>query len=1024
MVGLSLLVGNTQASTINLIENGGFETGDFTSWSIGVDTGGFSFLQMETGAPYTGTYSAKLRASGWNSWAKMSQVVDVSYLDELSFYTKTSGFGGTTCNVRAYIGTNVIWESTTDMGWTKVEIDTSSYSGVHNIEFRITCGAGGYTAYCWFDSIRATVDRDYKEIINPSFEKPIGNNPHIQWDSWTDVNTADAHSESAAQSTDYAHSGTHSLKLYASIDGSGSTAAGVTQKIDISSSTPYLNFRMFSGGAGGNAAIIVTIDDNNVWQYSSATTWDEFAVPLSGYNGVRDVSIYAIAQGASASNITAYIDTVSFGSLQEIVLKGKVYDAVTGGVLSGVVVDCSQMGGVATDTTDAMGNYEITGLFTNYDIYLDASKTDYEHHQTYFHFSNGGTKTINIYMLPYTEHGLYGLVIDHNGEAVPAASVKVWNTTWDDTTTTNSYGYFCFKNLTGLYEVQGSKAGMQASSIETITMEDIITTLDNCEAVTGWNSSGSVAINNTLKKQGSYSVRCNDTDVLLCNKTFSPAKNTNLTYGKLQFWAYIENSSAISTLEVSLIDGSTDYKKWTGLSGINGWNYFELWIPDASGTANLTDIVKFEVNATGSGEIVILFDEIRAFEPATDFVFLTLYGFFTLTVSAKNIDTAESIMSFTATLDGTETEGTTNGVVSFTQVVGGLHTVYVSAERYYGGTGSPFVWHNMTYAVYLLSTEAAGAEGGGAGVYYPPPHLVEFRVQNMWGKAYSDALVTASGYSTTMGGGTFDWLYSIFGFENETQIHNATMSDTTDSNGQLSFMMVETIKYRINVSDTESPARFDNKTFWIYPKDERYNLVVGSGLTWQKAGTEEQKEMSINVTTLIINDTHAYINVSYNDPSNQTTDLTIYVNQTINHNEEECLNSTNWVNTSVQNYSYIVTPYKGRAYKIQVVTEHEGWRSRTWTYAKRFEGMLIDLGLPDVAYPMIAVALLLFTGGIWGRSSATQGALVMCFEGWVFYAIGFLTMIPSATILSALALASVVSIIAIMMEKSRKTGVQ
>lgn len=993
--------------TINVVENGGFES-DFAGWTTG------TINSISTGTPYEGTKYARSAYDGSNPNNNyIYQNVDFTYLDTLSFAYYTSHGSW---YARAYIG-GVEKFTGLNTSWEVVEIDVSAINGINQLKFGHTVGQSTY-----YDAIYGLITVDLEEIRNPSFEKVVSydTNLLIQWSAWTDVDVNGSHSESAIQSSDAFYQGVNSLKLNVSVDGTGTTMAGVTQQIDLSSTTPYLNFRMYSENGGqGDAYIVVAVEGTPVWQYSGATVWDEFSAPISGYSGTKEVSIYAVATGASASNITAYIDLLSFGSIQEVVLDGKVYDAVTGGVLSGVTVNCSQMGGIITDTSDSMGNYEITGLFTNYDIYLDAYKTDYNHHQTYMHFSTGGTKTINIYMLPYTEHGLYGLVIDHNGEAVPQATVDVWNNTWSNTTNANDYGYFVFKNLSGLYELQASKAGMQGSSIETITMEDLITTLDNCEAVVGWNSSGSVATNSTLKKQGSYSVRCNDTDALLCNKTFSPAKNTNLTYGKLQFWAYIENSSAISTLEVLLIDSSTDYRKWTGLSGTNGWNYFELWIPDASGTANLSDIVKFEVNATGSGEIIILFDEIRAFEPATDFVFLTLYGFFTLTISAKNIDTAESIMSFTATLDGMSTEGTTMGVATFTQVVGGLHTVYVSAEGYYGGVGSPYVWHDMTYCVYLLST---GEEHinitGGMGTQYAPPHLVRFFVQDIYANPKKNVAVTTTCVQTSMG--TWSWLYDIFGFKNETQLENTTMNGTTDSAGSISFLMVETIKYNIHFKNTSQSI---NENLTIYPKSERYTVIVGRTGFFDVEPQLFGDEIDWNFTMEKINTTAAWLNFSYNDTLSQTTSGSYYVYMVNETTGLEKINTSNVtyfcstpvnIDSSVWSYNCIVYDYRGNTYILGFNATHTtaGEFKEAVSVFFRYNHPLIEFeGWTEGYYQFLSIALLIFLSMLFTGVTIKMGCVILPLSAWGLYGIGWFS--PTSDLVTSAILLGIATAIGI-----------
>ena len=709
---------------------------------------------------------------------------------------------------------------------------------------------------------------------------------------------------------------------------------------------------------------------------------------------------------------------------------GYTYNAETGVALGTVNVTY----GGWEDTSDSGGYYILECELGTYT--LSATKTGY--HTTSFPITLAYTAVyeIDIPLVPYppthTGHGIFGRVrtLPYWG-ICENQTVHIENATWSDTTTTNSVGYYGFDNLeVDDYWINVSKDAYRDNnqSVNISSTNDVIVTIDNCDAATNWSSDNSLTLNTTDKQEGTGSLQSSGSNTLDFNKSAPSAvdaSNVTKSNGYLVFWYKVNDTTRLDDY-ITITVGSDGNNATNKISWLVDKGYFtnDTWLQvglkfsdgTETGTLNMSNVSGIEVKAPKSDVVTSKIDDVFFIDYSYVLHDVDLDPILSLGVIAKTTN-EEVIASFTAILDGSSLNTTSGEELIFTDLHYGMKELTVTSEGYFPYQRSVYLDSNTNITAYMQ----VGGEGG-AGVYYPPPHLVEFRVQNTWGKPFSNALVTAQGYSTTMG--TWGWLKSKFGFDNSSELVNTTMSDTTDSNGQLSFLMVETVKYQINVSDTESPARFNDKTFWIYPKDERYNLVVSDGWKWQKAGTEEQKEMSINVTTLIINTTHAYINVSYNDPSNQTTNLTIYVNQTVNNNEEECLNSSNWVNTSVQNYSYIATPYKGRAYKIQVVTEHEEWGNKTWTYAKRFEGMLIDLGLPSIAYPMIAIAVLLFLGGVFGRSSATQGSLVICFGGWFFWAIGFLTMIPTATILSALALASVVSIIAIMMEKSRKTGVQ
>lgn len=369
---------------------------------------------------------------------------------------------------------------------------------------------------------------------------------------------------------------------------------------------------------------------------------------------------------------------------------------------------------------------------------------------------------------------------------------------------------------------------------------------------------------------------------------------------------------------------------------------------------------------------------------------------FMLTVKARDIATDTPLDIFNVSLDTGDEQSTDNGTATFPCLDVGSYSVSVSAVGYYVCEKSVYLDRDKTTTGYLTPI-------GGAGIQYAP-HYPEFRVQNWYGKPYANVKVNVT--------------YTETG-------DVKTKNGVTDDNGAILFEMKQTILYQINVSDTESPARFNNKTFNVAPKDNYYNLVVGGlGIKWQKRGTEEQKNVTINVSATTINDSHIYIHVNYSDPSAQTTYLHFYINRTVDNNVEENVINESWADTSVKNYSAVITPYRGRAFKVVVVTEHDQWGSQTWTYTKRFEGTKIDLGLPDFAYLLIAVCVIIFAGGFFGRTSAVQGSLVISFLSWLFWAMGFFAVVPNTVILPAIGLSSMVSILALMSERARKSGVQ
>ena len=140
--------------------------------------------------------------------------------------------------------------------------------------------------------------------------------------------------------------------------------------------------------------------------------------------------------------------------------------------------------------------------------------------------------------------------------------------------------------------------------------------------------------------------------------------------------------------------------------------------------------------------------------------------------------------------------------------------------------------------------------------------------------------------------------------------------------------------------------------------------------------------------------------------------------------EEEVVYNVTITDNSFINESFIVTPYKGRSFNVRIRAIHEGYGERIWEYGVKFKGLLKDLELPEEIYPIIAIAIIFFIGGLFGATTALQGSLLICIVSWIFYGIGWLNIVPDSVMVSALSLATVMSILGLLMERARKSGVQ
>jgi hypothetical protein len=253
---------------------------------------------------------------------------------------------------------------------------------------------------------------------------------------------------------------------------------------------------------------------------------------------------------------------------------------------------------------------------------------------------------------------------------------------------------------------------------------------------------------------------------------------------------------------------------------------------------------------------------------------------------------------------------------------------------------------------------------------FAPPHKdVEFIVSSIFGKRYSEVAVTAN-YLTTNG-------------------ENATMSGVTDSTGSITFSMVATTLYTMSfINDTQGV----NKTVTIHPKDTRYVIIIGIGGKWTEYEDRPMDSIHITVKKSTINDTHAYINVTYRDDTNGTLQLMAWINQTNPHDPRNATGIASHTfagNLNDTNHSFIVSPYTGQSYQVRIWHEHDQFGTY-YDRSIRFAGMLIDLGLPSAFYFWFSIGTLFFLAAFFGATTTSVGSIIVCAFGWVFLAIGWL----------------------------------
>jgi len=666
-------------------------------------------------------------------------------------------------------------------------------------------------------------------------------------------------------------------------------------------------------------------DGEEVFRLPLSKAEGEVNVELEDY----DPSLYiASLKRSSSSEILLAYDT--FQVSEGVFIEGETYDAKSEEILPSVFVSyCQEYVGCKNTTSDAVNAiYQIKNLAVDYEIQVNASKTNYIHNDFSFTPLQNGLYNIDLFLLPDENHinitppAIVGLVQAYPFyQNISEATVNLWNTSIGLATnnTTNSMGYFEF-------------------------------TLDNT----------SMEISNVVNETFNSSEY--DTWVCLANSGIAP---------------YTEKVT--NTTDETPYERGTDYEmdyvagKIKVLSGGNMSNNTDYHI----------DYEKYEATTFTINATKFKYEQMNQPQTFTvngteiKYIYLLMNPIYNLTVRARSADTHATIMEFNTILNDGNVVQTTTGYINFS-VNYGIHKVEVSADGYYSSVSYVYVAQDTEKIMYLTPLE----EAGGAGTYYPPPHLVEFKVQNVWGQPLAGVNVTAVPSETSMV--NWSWIQSVYGYgENITQ----TMTGITDSNGAVSFVMVETVKYKMyftNESQNISAYRE------IYPKDDRYTITIGEipeeKIGWWLSTAQNDTANTGNITIHYLD---------YNEPvKTQWVNFSIYYleNDTLVYSHNfTTVNATN-ENTSIDlNASY--------TYKVKITAYHEDYGIISSTTIIVFvipEKPKLPVAqelfkhLESWQITLISMFVLICFGFIFGAVSAGTGGLIVAAMAAAFYYFGLL----------------------------------
>lgn len=201
------------------------------------------------------------------------------------------------------------------------------------------------------------------------------------------------------------------------------------------------------------------IQSTAVTDSSGTVTWD---------TEDEDAGLYYAVIARTHKTTGAYSElNYDIATLSEnLVIRGYVYDAQTETGLSGAHLNFSQGATWYNTTSNATGYYELDDIVVNVELYINASVASYTHENFSFTPLAAQVYEIDLYMfnvsLDCDNTSIAGVTYDYPmHQAVPSATVGIYNGSWSDTTTSSSVtGFYLFEELAnGSYSVNATQTG-------------------------------------------------------------------------------------------------------------------------------------------------------------------------------------------------------------------------------------------------------------------------------------------------------------------------------------------------------------------------------------------------------------------------------------------------------------------------------------------------------------------------------------------------------------------------------------
>jgi len=334
--------------------------------------------------------------------------------------------------------------------------------------------------------------------------------------------------------------------------------------------------------------------------------------------------------------------------------------------------------------------------------------------------------------------------------------------------------------------------------------------------------------------------------------------------------------------------------------------------------------------------------------------------------------TSPLTVNFSATVSPAETNITSwrwdfgDGAQGFGQTLSHTYNTYTSNAQYdvtlTGVASSTGTVNSTTKAGYIT----INGSGGSGGVASLSTVKVRFVVLDYVGQRFNNVTVTATPLEST---GPWGWLEDLLGIPGEVDVENEVLTGTTGTDGAIVFTMVESVKYRVDITDASQGI---STSITIYPKEDEIPVYI-----WPATTPPLGEAVTYDLSATPLDDENTRLRLTYSDALDNTTSVTFYVtteNGTLIHSETE----TGDANVTI---SYEMVNVPGEVFIFGFEATHGTYGTITKDQFIRFSNdrPLVDFApwIPLWVYNWAAIGFIVCIAAIFGFQTLKFGVVLV-----------------------------------------------